>query len=374
MKTNRRNFIQHTALFAAGGLLLPKYSFPNMNKKTSTGLQLSFEPYNLQLKHVFTLAGSSRSTTPDMQVKIQFEGITGFGEASMPPYLGESQESVGKFLSALNLQQFTDPFRIDEILEYVDKSAPGNTAAKAAVDIALHDLTGKLMNQPWYKIWGFSAEKTPFTSFTIGIDIPEVVRQKVKEAGGFKILKVKLGRENDKEMIETIREVSDVPLCVDVNQGWKDKNFALEMIHWLKEKGVQYVEQPMPKENPDEIAWLTQNSPLPIIADEAIQRLTDVQKAIGVYSGINIKLMKCTGMREAHKMAILARANGMKVMLGCMTETSCAISAAAQLSPFVDWADLDGNLLISNDLFKGIEVINGKITLNQVPGIGIIPL
>ena len=345
-----------------------------MNIGTSNGLQLSFEPYNLQLKHVFTLAGSSRSITPDMQVKLSFEGVTGYGEASMPPYLGESQESVGKFLSALNLQQFTDPFRMDEILEYVDKSAPGNTAAKAAVDIALHDLTGKLMNQPWYKIWGFSAEKTPFTSFTIGIDTPEVVKQKVREADGFKILKVKLGRENDKEMIETIREVSDVPLCVDVNQGWKDKVFALEMIHWLKEKGVQYVEQPMPKENIDEIAWLTQNSPLPIIADEAIQRLTDVKKAIGVYSGINIKLMKCTGMREAHKMVNLARANNMKVMLGCMTETSCAISAAAQLSPVVDWADLDGNLLISNDLFKGVEVINGKITLNEAPGIGITPL
>lgn len=374
MKTDRRNFLQQTGLIAAGGLLLPKYSFPNMNKKTSKGLQLSFEPYNLQLKHVFTLAGSSRSTTPDMQVKIQFEGFTGFGEASMPPYLGESQESVGKFLSALNLQQFIDPFRMDEILEYVDKSAPGNTAAKAAVDIALHDLTGKLMNQAWYKIWGFSSEKTPFTSFTIGIDTPEIVRQKVREAEGFKILKVKLGRENDKEMIETIREVSGVPLCVDVNQGWKDKTFALEMIHWLKEKGVQYVEQPMPKENPDDIAWLTQNSPLPIIADEAIQRLSDFKKVIGVYSGINIKLMKCTGMREAHKMVNLARANNMKVMLGCMTETSCAISAAAQLSPVVDWADLDGNLLISNDLFKGVEVINGKITLNQAPGIGIIPL
>jgi L-alanine-DL-glutamate epimerase-like enolase superfamily enzyme len=175
-------------------------------------------------------------------------------------------------------------------------------------------------------------------------------------------------------MINAIRSVSDVPLCVDVNQGWKDKQMALDMIHWLKEKGVKYVEQPMPKELINEVAWLTQNSPLPVIADEALQRLTDVQKTVGVYSGINIKLMKCTGMREAHKMITLARANQMKVMIGCMTETSCAVSAAAQLSPLVDWADLDGNLLISNDRFDGVKVIDGKITLNELPGIGIKPV
>jgi len=338
------------------------------------GLKLTFEPYSLQLKHVFTLAGSSRSTTPVMLVKIEYEGITGYGEASMPPYLGESHESATKFLSALNLQQFTDPFRVDEILEYVDNTAPGNTAAKASVDIALHDLTGKIMQQPWHKIWGLSAEKTPVTSFTIGIDTDEVVREKVREASEFKILKVKLGRDTDKQMINAIRSVSDVPLCVDVNQGWKDKQFALEMIHWLKEKGVKYVEQPMPKEQIDDAAWLTQNSPLPVIADEALQRLTDVQKTVGVYSGINIKLMKCTGMREAHKMITLARANQMKVMIGCMTETSCAVSAAAQLSPLVDWADLDGNLLISNDRFEGVKVIGGKITLNELHGIGIRPI
>jgi L-alanine-DL-glutamate epimerase-like enolase superfamily enzyme len=198
-----------------------------------------------------------------------------------------------------------------------------------------------------------------------------VVRQKVKEAAEFKILKVKLGRDTDKEMIETIRSVSDVPLCVDVNQGWKDKNLALEMIFWLKEKGVEYVEQPMSKEKTEEIAWLTQNSPLPIIADEAVQRLTDVQSSIGIYSGINIKLMKCTGMREAHKMITLARANNMKVMIGCMTETSCAVSAAAQLSPLANWADLDGNLLISNDPYTGVKITDGKITLNDLPGIGI---
>ncbi|GAB1451621.1 dipeptide epimerase [Draconibacterium sp.] len=373
MKYNRRNFIKNTTLITLGGIVLPQIANSYMKKENLpiSGLKLSFEPYNLQLKHVFTLAGSSRSTTPVMLVKLEFEGITGYGEASMPPYLGESHESATKFLSALNLQQFSDPFRMDEILGYVDQSAPGNTAAKASVDIALHDLVGKILGQPWFKIWGFSAEDTPVTSFTIGIDTPEVVKQKVEEAAGFKILKVKLGRDTDKQMIESIRAVSDVPLCVDVNQGWKDKHQALDMIFWLKEKGVEYVEQPMPKEKPDEIAWLTQNSPLPIIADEAVQRLADVQKTLGVYSGINIKLMKCTGMREAHKMMTFARANNMKVMIGCMTETSCAISAAAQLSPLATWADLDGNLLISNDPYEGVKIVDGKITLNNLPGIGI---
>jgi L-alanine-DL-glutamate epimerase-like enolase superfamily enzyme len=289
----------------------------------------------------------------------------------MPPYLGETQETAAHFLSNLNLQQFKDPFRLEEILDYVDNTAPKNTAAKASVDIALHDLLGKIMNEPWYKIWGFSAEKTPETSFTIGIDSKEVIKQKVKEASDYKILKVKLGRENDKEMIETIRSVSNVPLCVDINQGWKDKEYALDMIHWLNEKEIEFVEQPMPAEMIDEIAWLTEESPLPIIADEAVQRLADVQATIGIYSGINIKLMKCTGMREAHKMINYARANNMKVMIGCMTETSCAISAAAQLSPETDWADLDGNLLISNDPYSGIQIENGKIILNNFPGIGI---
>jgi L-alanine-DL-glutamate epimerase-like enolase superfamily enzyme len=373
MKTDRRNFVKNTAIVTFGGMVLPHLSYSNMKKGSlpKQGLKLSFEPYNLQLKHVFTLATSSRSTTPVMLVKIEFDGITGYGEASMPPYLGESHKTATKFLSNLNLGQFTDPFRMDEILEYVDSTAPKNTAAKASIDIALHDLTGKIMNQPWHKIWGYSVENTPDTSFTIGIDTNEVIKQKVKEATGFNILKVKLGRNNDKEMIETIRSVTNVPLCVDINQGWKDKKQALDMVYWLQEKGIVFVEQPMPKTMIDETAWLTQNSPLPIVADEALQRLTDVQATVGVYSGINVKLMKCTGMREAHKMINLAHANNMKVMIGCMTETSCAVSAAAQLSPKTDWADLDGNLLISNDPYTGMQVIDGKITLNNLPGIGV---
>ena len=342
--------------------------------RSRKGLQFSFVQHELQLKHVFTLANSSRKSTPDMLTRIEFDGFVGYGEASMPPYLGESVESATKFYQLLNLAQFNDPFQTEKILKYVDELAPGNCAAKASIDIALHDLLGKIMGQPWYKIWGFDPADTPNTSFTIGIDTPDVVRQKVAEASPYKILKVKLGQQTDREMIETIRSATAVPICVDVNQGWTDRQQALDMIFWLKEKGVVFVEQPMSKTAIDDLAWLTEKSPLPIIGDEGVQRLADVHKAHGVYSGINIKLMKSTGMREAHQMLTLARALDMKVMIGCMTETSCAVSAAAQLAPKCDWADLDGNLLISNDPYSGMKIVNGKVTLSDKPGIGIVPL
>lgn len=335
-------------------------------------MRLKFYPYTLELKHTFTVSSNSRSTTPVILTEIEHEGYIGYGEASMPPYLGESHESVMKFLSMIDLTKYNNPFELETIINDVDKIAPNNNAAKTSIDIALHDLVGKLLNQAWFNIWGLAKEAAPFTSFTIGIDKPDIVKEKVKEAEGFKYLKVKLGKENDKEMIKIIRDESDVPIVVDVNQGWKDKNIALDMIYWLKEKNILFVEQPMPKNQIDDMVWLTENSPLPTIADEAVQRIDDVLKAQDVYSGINIKLMKCTGMREAHKMITLARALNMKVMLGCMTETSCGISAAAQLSPLVDWADLDGALLIKNDLFDGTKIINGKISISELPGIGVV--
>ena len=376
MKTTRRSFIKGSALGLSGSLLIPGacQSSPKPgNKKIPAGkLELSFEPYELQLKHTFTLASSSRTTTQVMLTKLEYGGYTGYGEASMPPYLAENHQTAGDFLSKADLSGFPDPFLTEDILEYVDSLAPGNSAAKASVDIALHDLTGKILDVPLYKMWGLNPEKTPYTSFTIGIDTPEVVRQKVAEASGFRILKVKLGSGTDREMINTVREVTSVPLYIDVNQGWKDKNQALDMIYWLREKGIVFVEQPMPKENIDDIAWLTENSPLPVIADEAVQRLKDMTDLKGVYSGVNIKLMKCTGIREAWRMINFARASGMIVMIGCMTETSCGISAAAQLSPLADFADLDGNLLISNDVFDGVKVINGKVILPDRPGTGVI--
>ena len=381
----RREFLKKGALAAAGaGLLSTGTTLAkgleltednksvNFNVNGRARMKLSFEPYELKLKHVFTVSSFSRSTTPDVQLRIDYDGYTGYGEASMPPYLGQSVESVCTFLKKVNLEQFPDPFCIDDILTYIDSLSPGDSAAKAAVDIALHDLVGKIIGAPWHRMLGLNPLKTPNTTYTIGIDTDEMVKLKTREvAGRFKILKVKLGTPRDREMIRAIREVSDLPIAVDVNQGWKNKKKALDEIFWLKEQGIVMVEQPMPKEMPDANAWLTERSPLPTFADEAIQRLKDIPAIKGAYTGINVKLMKCTGMREAWKMMNYARAEGMKVMIGCMTETSCAIAAAAQLSPAVDFADLDGNLLIANDIFRGPTVVDGKITLNQLPGIGI---
>ncbi len=336
-------------------------------------MKLTFTPYTLELKHVFTVAASSRTTTPVVLTQIAYQGLTGYGEASMPPYLGEDTLSVMRFLSKVNLSQFNDPFCTDDILTYVDAIEPGNTAAKAAVDIALHDLVGKLLGQPLYRLWGYNPKRTPATSYTIGIDSRPVVIQKTEEAAPYKILKVKLGLDNDREMVETIRSVSEKPLYIDANQGWRDRNMALDMIFWLKEMGALLVEQPMPKEQLDDIAWLTQHSPLPIMADEGIKRLADLVALQGAYSGVNVKLMKCTGLREAQQMVSFAKAAGLKTMIGCMTETSCAVSAAAHLSIVTDFADLDGSLLIKNDAFDGVRFVDGIITLNNLPGIGVTP-
>ena len=371
---NRRDFLKTSALAAAGVALVSCTGGPERFNivKGDGRMHLKFFPYELELTHTFTVASYSRKTTPDVQVEIEYEGVTGYGEASMPPYLGQSVASVTAFLEKVDLSQFTDPFQLEDILAYVDSLSEGDSAAKAAVDIALHDLVGKLMGQPWYRIWGLDPAKAPSTTYTIGIDTADVVREKTLEAAGrFNILKVKVGLDTDEEMIRTIRSVTGVPLAVDANQGWKDRSKALDEILWLAEQGIVMVEQPMPVTQLDDIAWLTERSPLPIFADESIQRLKDIPGLVGAFSGINIKLMKCTGMREAWKMVSTARALGMKVMVGCMTETSCAVSAAAQLSPAVDFADLDGNLLISNDRFSGVRVVDGKLTLPADPGIGV---
>lgn len=336
-------------------------------------MQLSFTPYYLKLKHLFRVAAGARTTTPIVLTRIEHNGLVGYGEASMPPYLGESIETVVAFLKRVNLAQFSNPLEIDDILDYVDSIDTGNNAAKASVDIALHDLHAKLLSQPLHRLWHLDKGCSPVTSFTIGIDTPEIVRQKVAEAAAFPILKLKLGNTIDKQLVEAVRSATAKPLYVDVNQGWTDRAMALDMAYWLKENGVVLLEQPMPKVQIDDIAWLTAHSPLPIFADEGIRRLDELEQFHGAYSGVNIKLMKSTGLREARKMAIEAKTFGMQTMMGCMTETSCAISAAAVVSLTTDYADLDGALLITNDIFNGVTFNQGRVCLTNSEGIGVTP-
>ena len=333
-------------------------------------IELSWQTYMLKLKHVFRISRGARSEAPLILTRIKFGGKEGFGEGSLPPLYGETWDTATAFLQQVDFSRFKDPFDAETILSYVDSIASGNQAAKTSIDIALHDLIGKLLNIPVHTYFGLPAKRLA-TSMTIGIGSPEEMAGKAKQYESFKYLKIKLGTDNDKALLEAIRAVSDKPLFIDANQGWSDKEKALDFIHWLKEQNVVFVEQPMPKASKKEQAWLTERSPLPIIGDEGVQRLSDLREASSIYHGINIKLMKSTGLREGYKMAVTAKALGMKLMLGCMSETSCAISAAAQLGALADWVDLDGNLDLENELYEGLTLENGELVLNDRPGIGI---
>ncbi|HTH82248.1 MAG TPA: dipeptide epimerase [Mucilaginibacter sp.] len=336
-------------------------------------MTLTYQPFELELKHPFTIAKFSRTSTPLMLVQLTHEGFTGYGEASMVPYMGESHQTALEFLNKVDASQFKFPFDFAAIINYLDSIAPGSPAIKAAIDIALHDLKGKLLNQPCWQLAGSNPALMPATSFTIGIDTPGVIVKKVKEAAGFKVIKVKLGRDDDKELIKTIRSVTDVPLYADANQGWTDRKQSLDLVYWLQEQGVLLIEQPMLKTDIEGNAWLTENSPIPIIGDEAVQRLPDVAKAKGIYHGINIKLMKSAGMYEAGQMILKARELDLKILIGCMSETSCATLAAAALAPQCDWADIDGPFLTKNNPYTIPAFKDGKYVLSGDAGLGLKP-
>ncbi|TLY32145.1 MAG: dipeptide epimerase [Ignavibacteria bacterium] len=334
-------------------------------------MNLTYRQIDLRLAHTFTIARSSRDIEPSIIVELTHDGITGLGEAAPSERYGESAQTVQRFLSRLDLGRFEDPFRIEEITSYVDLAEPGNTSAKAAVDIALHDWVGKKLRVPLWKHWGLNRERTLPTSFTIGIASPEVIEKKVREAEPYSILKVKVGVPGDRQTIAAIRGITDKKIRVDANEGWKSKEEARDAILWLEEQGVEFVEQPLPATDLDGTKWLREQVHIPIIADENIGRLADLPRLRDAFDGINIKLMKSTGLREAMGMIRAAKGMNMKIMLGCMIETSIGISAAAQLSPLADYADLDGNILITNDPFEGVKVVGGKLVLNEHPGLGV---
>lgn len=333
-------------------------------------MQLTHRPLLLELRHPFRLATGMRTHTNVVLTELRHGDHVGCGEAAMPPYYGENQETAGAFLAkaAALLAEAAMPLSLENIgalLREVDALAPGNHAAKAAVDIALHDLWGKTVGKPLWQLLGISPATMPQTSFTLGIDTPEMLRQKLTEATGFHIIKVKLGSDDDRSIIRTIREVSDLPIYADANQGWRDRQEALDLVHWLAGQDVRLIEQPFHKDDLDSTAWLTERSPLPIIADEAFQRLSDLERVGGAYHGVNIKLMKCTGLAEALHIVAAARAWGLQLMVGCMTETSCGIMAAATLAPLCDFADIDGCWLIRNNPFPLPVLQDGRV---QLPG------
>ncbi len=315
---------------------------------------------------------SSSAYRETLHVAYSKDNITGYGEgAPIVRYHEDAEsarvaaESMGEILLA------GDPMHFSKIMEKIFHQFHDEWAAKAAVDISLMDWVGKRLQIPLYAYFGLDPQDAPVTTFSIGIDTPEITRVKVREAKDYPVLKVKVGLDKDEETISAVRSVTPKPLRVDANEGWEDKEEAVRKIKWLETQGVEFVEQPMPSDMLDEMRWVRERVRMPIIADESCQRASNISKLKGIFDGVNIKLDKSGGILEAYRMILIAKSLGMKTMLGCMVSSSVSVTAAAHLSPLVDYADLDGNLLIANDPFKGVQVERGKLVLPRQPGLGL---
>jgi len=330
---------------------------------------LRHRPLDLKLRHTFRIARGAGDARRNVLVEIEEGGHIGMGEAAPIRRYHEDPESSAAALDVM-AGRLTDtkPFAQAAARAAVE----GQRSAEAAVDMALHDLAGQRLGVPLYEMLGLDPREAPETSFTIGLAEPEVVVQKVREASAYPILKVKMGSDDDREVLRAVRDTTRSRIRVDANEGWTAQE-ALDRLEWLARLGVELVEQPLPADRIEETRALRRRSPLPFYADESVHRAADIPRLAGAFDGINIKLMKSGGLAEALRMIAVARSLGMKVMLGCMIESSVGITAAAHLSPLVDTADLDGNLLIENDPFVGATVQAGRIVLPDGPGLGVTP-
>ncbi len=332
-------------------------------------MRITLARARLELRHTFRIARSADEFRESIIIRLEDGGFEGLGEAAPSPRYGQSAESAERALASLDAALLGPADRVEEAVARAAAALGGEWAALAAIDIALHDLLGRRLGAPLYARLGLDPRKTPVTSYTIGIDEPAVVAEKIREAASFPVLKIKMGLENDREIMETVRSATGRPVRVDANEGWT-RDEALEKMRWLEGQNVEFVEQPLPAADLEGVRWLAARTSLPIFADESVRVAEDVPRLAGAFHGINIKLMKCGGILEALRMIRAARAHGMKVMLGCMIESSIGITAAAQISPLVDYADLDGNILVRNDPASGVTTMNGKLVLPEDPGIG----
>jgi len=358
---NRRNWMK-------GALALPAA----LQGAGAGSAKIETRVARLMLRHTWTTTMSSSQYREVIQLDYTRDGVTGLGEgAPIVRYKEDARSAQAAINGILDYLTAANPWEFAKLMGEVSRRMEGQYAAKAAIDIALMDWVGRKLGIPLYRYFGLDPRDAPVTTFSIGIDTPEITRQKVREAEAYPVLKIKVGLATDEPTIEAVRSVTKKPLRVDANEGWKDKEEAVRKINWLATQGVEFVEQPMPASMLEETRWVRQRVHLPLIADEACERPADIAKCAGIYDGINVKLDKCGGILEAYKMIQAAKALGMKTMLGCMISSSISVTAAAHLSPLVDYADLDGNLLISNDAHAGVRVENGKLILPDGPGLGL---
>jgi len=332
-------------------------------------LKLSHRPLDLHLRHTFRIARGASDVRENLVVEVEDDGRVGRGEAAPILRYKEDRASAARAVDAM-AGRLGDPRAFAQAAGLA--AVEGQHSAQAAVDMALHDLAGLRLGAPLYELLGIDPRTAPETSFTIGLDAPDVVVAKVKEAAAYPVLKVKMGSDGDREVLAAVRDTTRQRIRVDANEGWTPES-AGERLEWLAKIGVELVEQPLPADRLEETRALRRRSPIPFYADESVHRAADIPRLAGAFDGINIKLMKCGGLAEAMRMIAVARAHGLKVMLGCMIESSLAITAAAHLSPLVDTADLDGNLLVSDDPFEGATVVAGRLVLPNRPGLGVVP-
>lgn len=336
-------------------------------------MKVSWEQFHVETAHPFRISRGVKTGDDLVWLRLEHEGIEGWGEADPSPYYGETVGTVDAALTKLapRLEAVEDPFALEPIERDLRGLLGRNGAAHSAVSSALHDWVGKRVGLPLWKMWGLDRAETPLSSFTIGIDDPEVMAAKTKEAAEYPVLKIKLGSPDDESRLHAVREAApDKILRVDANAAWTPME-AIEGIAMCAEYGVEFVEQPLPPTDNDELAFVRSRAVLPIVVDESSIVATDIPALDGVVDGINIKLAKCGGPREAIRMVHTARACGLKVMLGCMLETSLGIAPAAHVSPLVDYADLDGAALLKSDPFTGPHLEGGRIVLGDEPGLGV---
>jgi len=374
---DRKEFFKTSGSLLVSSWLFSRPAIPSIKMEKSLTLgqvKVSTRIYELHLRQAWTLSRGTWTTRRNVLVRLEKDGVVGYGEAAPIPRYNESAESNQAFIEkALPILQ-KDLWEYELRGKELQQLAPGENAAKAALDMAILDWIGKNLKIPLYKFFGLDKSKTLSTTFSIGIDEVPVMQKTAQQAKDFRVLKIKVGTKDDKKIIEGIRAVTDRPLRVDANEGWKSKEEALEMINWLADKGVEFVEQPLPADRLEDYRWLKERVKIPIIADESVHKSHDIPALASAFHGINVKLMKCGGLQEACRMVAVARAFDLKLMIGCMIESSLAISAAAALTPLFDYADLDGNLLINNDPFRGQPIKGDKLQLSDRPGLGAEPV